>query len=65
MLVCHCKAKTEGQIRVAVRSGSRTCHEVGRACGAGTDCKGCLPSIMAILSEQKRRETTRLRQPGS
>jgi bacterioferritin-associated ferredoxin len=39
--VCHCRAVSDREIREAVEAGHRTVEELGRSCGAGTDCGGC------------------------
>ncbi len=51
MLVCHCKAISEEDVRQAVRQGARTRRQVARSCGAGSRCGGCVPVIDEILSE--------------
>ena len=53
MIVCHCKAKTDGEIRAAILSGSRNRQDVGRACGAGSVCGGCVPTIVQLLRSQR------------
>ena len=54
MLVCHCRAVNDAAIRHAIAAGARDEVEVGRACGAGTDCGGCRPAIDALLDECAR-----------
>jgi assimilatory nitrate reductase catalytic subunit len=49
MLVCHCKGLSERDVVCAIRSGAGSRHEVGRACGAGTVCGGCRPSIEQLV----------------
>jgi bacterioferritin-associated ferredoxin len=51
MVVCHCKAVTESQLREAVEGGACTRRQVARQCGAGTICGGCRPLIDQILGE--------------
>ncbi|MBC7173268.1 MAG: (2Fe-2S)-binding protein, partial [Polyangiaceae bacterium] len=41
-------------IRDAIGSGARCRGSVGRACGAGTGCGGCLPTVDAILQSEGR-----------
>jgi bacterioferritin-associated ferredoxin len=54
MIVCHCKALNDVVIRSvieqAARSGDGACSvdEVGRRCGAGTDCGGCREVIAGM-----------------
>jgi bacterioferritin-associated ferredoxin len=49
--VCHCRAVTDGRVRCAIEEGAREPAEVGRRCGAGTRCGGCLPVLQALLAE--------------
>lgn len=49
MLVCHCNGVSDRTIRRSVRNGARTLSQVGQACGAGTCCNGCVPTINAII----------------
>ena len=37
-------------IRECVDRGARSVEEVGRACGAGTACGGCRPTIRALVA---------------
>ncbi len=53
MLVCHCKRVSDRAIRAAIGSGARCRGTVGRACGAGTGCGGCLPAVDAILETER------------
>jgi NAD(P)H-nitrite reductase large subunit len=39
-------------IRECVRDGARTTDDVGDACGAGTGCGGCRPTIESILQRE-------------
>ncbi len=51
MYVCHCRGVTDGRVRCAIEEGAREPAEVGRRCGAGTRCGGCLPALQALLAE--------------
>jgi bacterioferritin-associated ferredoxin len=55
MYVCHCRAVSDRTIRAAVEAGDRTVEELGRSCGAGTDCGGC-HELLAELLEPRERE---------
>jgi len=55
MLVCHCHALTDRDIRRAVRTGAHTLDEVGAHCGAGTGCGGCREAVQDIVACEKRR----------
>jgi bacterioferritin-associated ferredoxin len=50
MLVCHCFAVRECEVRDAVARGARSAHEVARACRAGSRCGGCRPLIEELLA---------------
>jgi bacterioferritin-associated ferredoxin len=56
MLVCHCHALTDRDIRRAVRT-TRACSvaEVGDQCGAATGCGGCHDLVADIVAGEKRR----------
>ncbi|MEZ6197717.1 MAG: (2Fe-2S)-binding protein [Planctomycetota bacterium] len=49
MLVCHCKKKTDREIRHALAEGARTCEDVASRCEAGAACGGCRGAIRALL----------------
>ncbi|MCA1707964.1 MAG: (2Fe-2S)-binding protein [Actinobacteria bacterium] len=51
MYVCHCRAVTDRRVQAAVDGGARSPAEIGRRCGAGTGCGGCLPALQALLAE--------------
>lgn len=50
MLVCHCHRVCDRVIRECVEDGARSLDDIGRACGAGTACGGCQPTIGALLA---------------
>jgi bacterioferritin-associated ferredoxin len=50
LLVCHCAKVCDRTVRECVDSGARSVEEVGRACGAGTFCGGCIPTIGALVA---------------
>jgi len=51
LLVCHCKAVFERRVREAIAEGAQNEFDVAIACGAGTGCGGCVPSITQLLCE--------------
>lgn len=56
MLVCHCHALTDRDIRRAVRAnGACSVAEVGDCCGAATGCGGCHDVVAEIVACEKRR----------
>lgn len=56
MIVCHCKAVTDREVRRAARAGAERHADVVRACGAGSVCGGCRPAIDEILARESARE---------
>ena len=52
MIVCHCHAVTDREIRRAAERGATTPREVGQHCRAGTCCGGCVPVVETILEER-------------
>ena len=53
MLVCHCTAVYEGEVREAIADGARDAFEVADACEAGTVCGSCVPTICSLLAEAR------------
>ena len=49
MIVCSCKGVGSTQLEALLRSGCHTVEAIGRACGAGTDCGGCLAHLREQL----------------
>lgn len=49
MFICSCRAVSSRTIVAAVAAGATTVDDVGRACGAGTECGSCRPTIAALL----------------
>ena len=54
MFVCHCRAVSDRVVRAAVEAGDRTIEELGRSCGAGTDCGGCHEVLAELLDPHER-----------
>ena len=53
MYVCICRAVTEKQVQSTLEKGATTIAEVTRACGAGSDCGGCLGAIEEMIEERE------------
>jgi bacterioferritin-associated ferredoxin len=51
LIVCSCHAVTDREIRRLAREGATSPRQVARACGAGSACGGCRPTVRAILAE--------------
>ena len=55
MIVCHCRGRTDRDVRRAVESGAVTTDEIARACGAGADCGNCRESVEQVIVSILRR----------
>lgn len=42
MILCQCKNVSHPAVDAAIAAGARTVGAIGRACGAGTECGGCV-----------------------
>ena len=51
MVVCLCKNVSSREIEEHIDQGATTLEEVGRRCGAGTDCGGCHADIEELLAQ--------------
>jgi bacterioferritin-associated ferredoxin len=51
VLLCHCRAVSDREIRTAIACGARCPDDVRRACGAGSDCGGCRPAVEDLLDD--------------
>ncbi len=62
MIVCLCHGVSDRTIDEAVHDGCRTVRQIGRACGAGTDCGACKRQVKAIVGESldRRRQERRV-----
>ena len=52
MIICHCHNVTDKQIREIVKKGAKSLKEVGCACEACTECKGCAKAVREIIDEE-------------
>jgi NAD(P)H-nitrite reductase large subunit len=51
VILCHCRAVSDGTVNAAIASGASTLAHVSAATGAGTGCGGCVPAIEVLLAE--------------
>ena len=51
-IACSCHGIRDHDLRSAIHDGADTVDDVMEACGAGTDCGGCLPTIEALLDAE-------------
>lgn len=65
MLICHCERVNDRRIRQVVENGARTVGQVGKSCGAGTCCGGCVKAIAEIVEEVEGRSSPAPRDPAS
>jgi len=49
MIICHCHAVSDREIRSAAKEAGRSCRAVAERCGAGSSCQGCVPAIQDLL----------------
>ena len=61
MIVCHCNGITDSEIRRAAKECGRDGLAVSQRCGAGTACRGCLPTIQALLQRLDSKDQNRQR----
>lgn len=54
MIVCHCRAITDRDIRDSVRSGLTDLTAIEEATGAGSCCGGCLPAVHELITGELR-----------
>ncbi len=52
MIVCHCHVVSDRDIRSAIDDGVREVCALASACGAASDCGGCLPMVRRLLAER-------------
>jgi bacterioferritin-associated ferredoxin len=54
LIVCQCRRVTDRQVKTAVERGADDLESLGRACGAGTDCRGCHATLEMLLDDGRR-----------
>jgi bacterioferritin-associated ferredoxin len=52
VLVCHCMAVYDDQIRVEIDKGARDVFDLADACDAGTVCGGCVPVLCELVGQR-------------
>ena len=55
MIVCSCHAVRDRDIDRHLDQGCRTVSELGRRCGAGTDCGSCVVDLRERLARRRLR----------
>lgn len=51
MVICHCRAVSDGLVRAAIAGGAVDVDAIIRDCGAGSVCGGCRPAIALMLGD--------------
>ena len=51
MVVCHCNAVNDREIRAEILAGALDAEGVAERCNAGTRCGGCRPIVEALIAE--------------
>jgi bacterioferritin-associated ferredoxin len=51
MIVCHCTALNDREVREQIDAGAASATDVADRCGAGAHCGGCLPALERLLDE--------------
>jgi bacterioferritin-associated ferredoxin len=67
MLVCVCRGVSDREVREVLARGASTLRDVGRACGAGTDCGSCrdlLRQMLGTCAAQGREGPSGAARPG-
>lgn len=57
MVVCHCNAVSDREIREQVRAGALDARDIAARCAAGTHCGGCLEVVESLVAEGARIRT--------
>jgi bacterioferritin-associated ferredoxin len=52
MIVCQCNAVSERRVAQVIDDGACDIEAIGAECGAGTDCRGCLPHLYDLLADR-------------
>jgi bacterioferritin-associated ferredoxin len=51
VVICHCRAVSDGLVRAAVAGGAADVDAIISKCGAGSVCGGCRPAIALLLGD--------------
>jgi bacterioferritin-associated ferredoxin len=52
VIVCLCRGVCDRRVREVIREGASTVEEVGKRCGAGTDCGSCCDMVADLIEEE-------------
>jgi len=56
VIVCHCKALTDRDLRAHCARGAQSLEALAACCGAGSECGGCRPHVQMLLQAERARE---------
>ena len=56
MVVCHCLAVNDKELRRTIKRGATSAEEIAATCGAGARCGGCIPLIEDLLTRVELRD---------
>lgn len=51
MVVCHCNAVSDREIREQVRAGALDADDIAARCEAGARCGGCIDVVESLVAE--------------
>jgi bacterioferritin-associated ferredoxin len=52
MIVCICEGISDRTIQARIDAGDRTVRQLGRSCGAGSDCGSCSTHLRELLDRR-------------
>jgi bacterioferritin-associated ferredoxin len=55
VIVCHCFAVRDCEVRTEVRLGATSLPEVAARCGVTTDCGGCWNAVVDVIEDEQDR----------
>jgi bacterioferritin-associated ferredoxin len=53
MWLCLCNGVNHETVSDAIEHGARSVRDIGRACQAGTTCRGCVPILAKLLRDHR------------
>ena len=54
MYICICKGLSQKDIQDKIDNGDRSVRELGKSCGAGTDCGTCRFKLNQMIKEESQ-----------
>jgi bacterioferritin-associated ferredoxin len=53
MIVCICRRISDRDVDAMIDNGASTIDDIGRRCGAGTDCGTCVAELRDRIAERR------------